>query len=61
MYSYEILAIDMIFCIKKGGEKMTSNPVLVMVINMSIVFAVLMSIWLLISFVHKVDPTKNKK
>ena len=37
------------------------NPVLIMVINMTIVFAVLYVLGLCIRFIHIIDPTKKKK
>lgn len=36
------------------------NPVLIMVINMVIVFAVLYVLGILIRLIHFIDPTKNK-
>lgn len=36
------------------------NPVLIMVINMVIVFAVLYVLGILIKLIHFIDPTKNK-
>lgn len=39
---------------------METNPVLIMVINMTIVFAVLYVLGLLIRLIHIVDPTVNK-
>lgn len=38
----------------------TSNPLLIMVINMTIVFVVLFVLGLLIRLVHLLDPTKDK-
>ncbi len=37
------------------------NPLVFMVINMTIVFAVLISLWVLIKIIQLVDPTKAKK
>lgn len=39
---------------------METNPVLIMIINMTIVFAVLYVLGLLIRLIHIIDPTKNK-
>lgn len=39
---------------------MTSNPWLIMAINMSIVFAVLIAIWGIMVLIHMIDPTKKK-
>lgn len=39
---------------------MDTNPVLIMVINMTIVFAVLYVLGLLIRLIHVIDPTANK-
>lgn len=40
---------------------MSINPLVFMVINMTIVFAVLIAIWILIKIIQVVDPTKAKK
>lgn len=37
------------------------NPILIMVINMTIVFAVLYVLGLFIRLIHIIDPTKTKK
>ncbi len=37
------------------------NPWLFMSINMTIVFGVLMALWVLITIIHMIDPTKAKK
>lgn len=39
----------------------TTNPVMIMVINMTIVFAVLYVLSLCIKFIYVIDPTKKKK
>lgn len=39
----------------------TPNPVLIMVINMTIVFAVLYVLGLFIKLIHVIDPTRLKK
>lgn len=39
---------------------MTTNPWLVMAINMSVVFGVLIMIGVLMKIIHWVDPTKKK-
>lgn len=38
---------------------MTTNPLIIMIVNMTIVFAVLFLLGLVIELIHKVDPTKN--
>ncbi len=38
---------------------MTDNPMMIMVVNMSIVFCVLLLLGLVIELIHKLDPTKN--
>ncbi len=38
---------------------MTDNPIMIMVVNMTIVFAVLFLLGLIIDLIHKLDPTKN--
>ena len=37
------------------------NPWLFMAINMTIVFSVLISLWVLMVIIHAIDPTKAKK
>ena len=39
---------------------MTNNPWLIMLINMTIVFGVLIVLGLVMLLIHAVDPTKNK-
>lgn len=41
-------------------DNQMSNPVVIMLINMTIVFAVLFLLSLFIRFIHFVDPTKPK-
>ena len=38
----------------------TTNPMIIMVINMTIVFAVLIGLSFMIKLVHMIDPTKAK-
>lgn len=38
---------------------MTDNPIMIMVVNMTIVFAVLFLLGVVIDLIHKLDPTKN--
>ena len=38
---------------------MTDNPMMIMVVNMTIVFVVLFLLGLVIELIHKLDPTKN--
>ena len=37
----------------------TTNPLIIMCINMTVVFVVLISLSLLIKLIHKIDPTKE--
>ncbi len=39
----------------------TTNPLIIMCINMSIVFAVLIGLSIMIKIIHMIDPTKEKK
>lgn len=41
------------------GEYMTTNPFMIMVVNMTIVFAVLFLLGIIIDMIHKLDPTKG--
>jgi len=38
----------------------SSNPLLISVINMTIVFGVLAVLWVVMKVLYLVDPTKNK-
>ena len=38
---------------------MTDNPMMIMIVNMTIVFVVLFLLGLVIELIHKLDPTKN--
>ena len=42
-------------------QPVTTNPFIIMCINMTIVFAVLFGLSLLIRLIHAVDPTREKK
>ena len=42
------------------GEAVTTNPLLIMVINMTIVFGVLFLLGYVIEFIHWIDPTRKK-
>ena len=44
-----------------NGEPVTTNPFLIMLINMTIVFAVLWLLGCLIKLIHLVDPTRKKE
>jgi sodium pump decarboxylase gamma subunit len=44
-----------------GGQPVTTNPVLIMLINMTVVFAVLWGLSLITRFVRIIDPTQKKK
>ena len=43
------------------GQAVTTNPLLIMAINMTVVFAVLILLGVLMQIVHIIDPTKKKK
>ena len=43
------------------GHPVTTNPLIIMLINMSIVFAVLVGLSIMIRLIHLVDPTKAKE
>ena len=43
------------------GQAVTTNPWLIMAINMTVVFVVLILLGILMSIVHLIDPTKKKK
>ena len=43
------------------GHPVTTNPFIIMLINMSIVFAVLIGLSIMIRLIHLVDPTKVKE
>ncbi len=40
------------------GHPVTTNPFIIMMINMTVVFIVLISLSVLIQLIHKLDPTK---
>ena len=42
------------------GHPVTTNPFIIMLINMSIVFAVLVGLSVMIRLIHLADPTKAK-
>ena len=42
------------------GHPVTTNPFIIMLINMSIVFVVLIGLSLMIRLIHLADPTKAK-
>ena len=42
------------------GQPVTTNPIIIMMINMTIVFAVLVGLMFLVQLIHVVDPTKKK-
>ena len=42
------------------SEPVTTNPFVIMLINMTVVFAVLIALGLVINLIHYVDPTKPK-
>ncbi|WP_413781994.1 OadG family protein [Anaeroselena agilis] len=41
------------------GTPVTTSPVLIMIINMTVVFAVLYALSLVIKLIQKIDPTKD--
>ena len=43
------------------GQAVTTNPWLIMAINMTVVFVVLILLGILMEIVHLIDPTKKKK
>ena len=43
------------------GQAVTTNPWLIMAINMTVVFAVLILLGVLMQIVYIIDPTKKKK
>ena len=43
------------------GQAVTTNPLLIMAINMTVVFVVLILLGVLMQIVHLIDPTKKKK
>lgn len=42
------------------SEPVTTNPFVIMLINMTVVFIVLISLGLVINLIHVIDPTKEK-
>ena len=43
------------------GQPVTTNPIIIMVINMTVVFLVLAALGVVIKFIHYIDPTKPKE
>ena len=43
------------------GHPVTTNPIIIMLINMTVVFIVLVSLSYLIRLIHLVDPTAKKE
>jgi len=43
------------------GQPITTNPVLIALINMTVVFAVLYGLSLVIRLIQFIDPTQKKK
>jgi len=41
------------------GHPVTTNPLIIMMINMTVVFVVLISLSFLIKLIHAIDPTKK--
>ena len=44
-----------------GHSPVTTNPLIIMMINMTVVFIVLISLSFLIRLIHFIDPTKPKE
>ena len=42
------------------GHPVTTNPIIIMIINMTVVFLVLNALGFIIKFIHYIDPTKEK-
>ena len=42
------------------SQPVTTNPWIIMLINMTVVFLVLAALGLVIKFIHYIDPTKSK-
>lgn len=42
------------------SEPVTTNPFVIMLINMTVVFIVLVALGLVINLIHAIDPTKEK-
>lgn len=47
--------------VRRMGHPVTTNPFIIMLINMAIVFAVLMGLSAMIRLIHIADPTKESK
>ena len=43
------------------SQPVTTNPLIIMLINMTVVFIVLVSLSFLIRLIHAIDPTKKKE
>jgi glutaconyl-CoA/methylmalonyl-CoA decarboxylase subunit delta len=43
------------------NQPVTTNPIIIMMINMTVVFAVLWGLSLLVRLIHIVDPTRNRE
>ena len=43
------------------GHPVTTNPFIIMTINMTVVFIVLMALMVVIKAIHAIDPTKPKE
>ena len=42
------------------SHPVTTNPLIIMLINMTVVFLVLMALGVVINLIHYIDPTKPK-
>ncbi len=43
------------------SQPVTSNPLIIMLINMTVVFLVLIALGIVIDLIHKIDPTAKKE
>ena len=43
------------------SQPVTTNPWVIMLLNMTVVFLVLAALGLVIKFIHRIDPTKSKR
>jgi Na+-transporting methylmalonyl-CoA/oxaloacetate decarboxylase gamma subunit len=47
--------------VKSMGQPVTTNPILIALINMTVVFAVLYGLSLVVRLIQVIDPTQKKK
>ncbi len=53
--------VNLLEVMKKMDQPVTTNPFVIMLINMTVVFIVLVSLSYLIKLIHIIDPTKPKE